>query len=87
MAWSSVGFAIGMAFLYALAFLFFLPKKFWPRLAVNGVLGLILLWAAEQYGGLWGLFLPMNLPTCLAAGFFGIPGVITMLVLKGILAG
>jgi len=84
MVWSSVGFGLGMAMVYALAFLFFLPKKFWLRLAMNGALGLALLWVAEQYGSFWDAYLPMNLPTGLAAGLFGIPGVITMLAIRGI---
>lgn len=79
---------IGIYFLLALVGLFLVVKLFsWPlkillKLLVNGVLGVILLLIVNFVGGNFGLTIGINAVTALIAGFFGIPGVIFLIIFK-----
>lgn len=50
------------------------------KLLWNGVVGMILLWLFNLVGGIVGLHLEIGAVSALAAGFFGIPGVILLLL-------
>ncbi|MCH3950477.1 MAG: pro-sigmaK processing inhibitor BofA family protein [Acidaminococcus sp.] len=50
------------------------------KLLWNGIVGMILLWLFNMVGSLAGLHLEINAVTALVAGFFGVPGVIFMLL-------
>ncbi len=50
------------------------------KLLWNGIVGVVLLWLFNVVGSLAGLHLEINAITALVAGFFGIPGVILMLL-------
>lgn len=75
-------------FLIAIVGLFLLVKLFaWPikvliKLIINGVLGAILLFILNVVGGNFGLTIGINAITALIAGFFGVPGVIFLIIFK-----
>lgn len=50
------------------------------KLLWNGVVGMILLWLFNLVGGIVGLHLEIGAVFALVAGFFGIPGVILLLL-------
>ncbi len=75
-------------FMLALIFLFLLVKVFtWPikilfKLLINAVLGVVLLLIVNFIGGYFNFFLGINWITALIAGFFGVPGVIFLIIFK-----
>lgn len=50
------------------------------KLLWNGVVGVVLLWLFNMVGSIANLHLEINAVTALVAGFFGIPGVVLMLL-------
>ena len=76
-----VYFLIAMVALVIVVKLFSWPIKMLGKLLLNGLMGAILLWLAN----LFGLQIGINAATALIAGFFGVPGVIFLVVLKFIL--
>lgn len=77
-----------MFFILAIVLLFIIVKLFsWPlkvlwKLIVNGVLGAILLIVVNLIGAYFNFSIGINAITALIAGFFGIPGVIFLVVFK-----
>lgn len=73
-------------FLIAAAALFLVVKIFaWPirmlgKLIINGVLGVILLLIFNFAGQYFGLYIQVTWITALIAGFFGIPGIIFLII-------
>jgi len=69
---------VGMALLY-------LTIKFlkWPlKILLNGIIGIVLLYAANYLGTYLGFNIGINAVTALIAGFLGVPGVIFLIVFK-----
>jgi len=62
------------------------PVRLAAKLALNALVGFVLLWLVNTFGGLIGFFLPINLITIIIAGFLGIPGVLLLAVVKYFLA-
>ena len=58
------------------------PIKMLGKLIINGILGVLLLVVVNFIGGPFGINIGVNIITALIAGFFGIPGVIVMVVFK-----
>ena len=52
------------------------------KLIVNGILGAVLLLIFNFFGQAFGLYIGINATTALIAGFFGIPGVIFLVIFK-----
>ena len=50
------------------------------RLLWNGLCGVVLLWLFNMLGGIFGVSVPVNFISALVAGFFGVPGVIFLLI-------
>ncbi|MBU5592214.1 pro-sigmaK processing inhibitor BofA family protein [Clostridium sp. MSJ-4] len=79
------------AFIIALILLFIVVKLFaWPlkilfKLVINGVLGAVLLFLVNFIGGSFGINVGINGVTALIAGFFGVPGVIFLVIFKNLL--
>lgn len=73
-------------FLAAILGLVIIVKIFaWPlavltKLIINGVVGAILLVLVNAVGGLFNLQIGINAVTALIAGFFGVPGVIFLII-------
>lgn len=75
-------------FLIAIVGLFLIVKVFsWPlkiliKLIINAVLGAILLFLVNVIGSYFGINIGINAVTALIAGFFGVPGVIFLIIFK-----
>ena len=52
------------------------------KLLWNGICGVVLLWLFNMLGGIIGVTIPIHFATALVAGFFGIPGVIFILLVQ-----
>lgn len=55
------------------------PIRFILKLLLNTVLGFVLLWLINFFGGTVGIELELNLVNALIVGFLGIPGVLLLL--------
>ena len=61
------------------------PLKLLGKLVINGLLGFILLFAINFLGQYVGIHIAVNVPSAIIAGFFGIPGVIFLIMFKMIM--
>ncbi|HBC96562.1 MAG TPA: transcriptional regulator [Clostridium sp.] len=75
-------FLIAIVGLYILVRVFSWPLKILFKLIVNAVLGVILLVIVNLIGRYFGFSIGINAITALIAGFFGIPGVIFLIIFK-----
>ena len=68
----------------ALVVLFFVINMFSLSLKLlwNGICGVILLWLFNLVGGIFGVTIPIYFISALVAGFFGVHGVIVMLLMQ-----
>ena len=80
-------YAAGIVLLLVIALLLVVPLKMVLRLVYNGLIGGLALWLLNLIGTPFGLALPITVWTALVAGFFGIPGVLLMLVYYYAVAG
>ncbi|KGM95196.1 sigma-K factor processing regulatory protein BOFA [Clostridium novyi A str. 4552] len=75
-------FMIGIILLYLIVKLLAWPIKILYKLIINGVLGAILLFVVNLIGSHIGITIGINAWSALIAGFFGIPGVIFLIIFK-----
>jgi len=61
------------------------PLKILIRLLMNAVLGVILLLLVNYFGAYFNISIGINAVTALVAGFFGVPGVIFLIIFKMIM--
>lgn len=61
------------------------PIKFLFKLLINTVLGFVLLWLINFFGGDYGILLQLNLLNAVIVGLLGIPGVLLLLALQFLL--
>ena len=52
------------------------------ELAINIVLGILVLWLLNKFGGGLGISIPINVITAIIVGVLGIPGVIILVLLN-----
>ncbi len=68
--------------LVVLKYVFNVSLKTLGELLLNIVIGLIVLWLVNKFGGAIGIpNIPINLLTALIVGVFGLPGVIVLILL------
>ena len=79
-------FALGLVLLYFSGWLLLAPLKFILKLIVSGVLGGVLLLLLNLVGGIFSVNIAINPLSAIIAGYFGVPGIVLLLVLKIILA-
>lgn len=75
-------YGIAIILLFIVVKIFAWPIKVFIRLCVNGFLGAVLLWIVNFFGATFGITVGINAITALIAGFFGIPGVIFLIIYK-----
>lgn len=75
-------FLLAIIGLYLLVKLFSWPIKILFKLIVNGILGALLLIIVNFLGSYFNFYIGINSITALIAGFFGIPGVIFLIMFK-----
>lgn len=78
-------FLIAIIGLFVVVRLLAWPLKILIKLIINAVLGTLLLFLVNLVGAHFGFVIGINFITALIAGFFGIPGVIFLLIFKFIL--
>ncbi|MDD3224315.1 MAG: pro-sigmaK processing inhibitor BofA family protein [Clostridium sp.] len=78
-------FLISIIALFLIVKLLRWPLKILFKLIINGVLGTILLFLVNLIGIHFGYIIGINFVTALIAGFFGIPGVIFLLIFRFVL--
>jgi inhibitor of the pro-sigma K processing machinery len=79
-------FALGLVLLYFTGWLLLAPLKFIMKLLVNGLLGGLMLLVIILIGGFFSVTIAINPLSAVIAGYFGLPGIILLLLLKLILA-
>ncbi len=79
-------FALGLVLLYFTGWLLLAPLKFIMKLLVNGLLGGLLLLVINLIGGFFSVTIAINPLSAVIAGYFGLPGIILLLLFKLILA-
>lgn len=78
-------FIIAILALVVLVKIFAWPLAILTKLIINGVLGAVLLFLINMIGSLFSFSIGINAVTALIAGFFGVPGVIFLIVFKVLL--
>jgi inhibitor of the pro-sigma K processing machinery len=58
------------------------PLKVLIRLLLNAVLGVVLLLVTNYFGAYFNIAIGINAVTVIVAGFFGVPGVIFLIIFK-----
>jgi len=79
-----VAFLFGVLALYILVRLLYFPARYLLNIMGNIVIGGVLLALFNLLGGVWGLFIGVNVFTAAVVGFLGLPGIIMLLVLQSI---
>jgi len=77
--------AAALLLLYPAIKLLLTPIRLAAKLLIHGVMGFLLLWLINTFGGPLGFFLPINIVTIIVAGFLGIPGIILLAFIKFLL--
>jgi inhibitor of the pro-sigma K processing machinery len=78
-------FALGLILLYFTGWLLLAPLKIILKLILNGILGGLILLLINLVGGIFSVTIAINPLSALIAGYFGLPGVILLFLLKIIL--
>ncbi|MDO4545929.1 MAG: pro-sigmaK processing inhibitor BofA family protein [Bacillota bacterium] len=73
-------YAAGLMAIYFLGRLLIVPIKTILKLLVNSLIGGVLLFLCNLFGGGLGIFLPLNMITAAIVGLLGIPGTVGILV-------
>lgn len=75
-------FALGLVLLYITGWLLLAPFHFLLKLALNSVIGAIVLVLLNLIGTSFSFVVPINAVSALVVGAFGLPGLLLLLVLK-----
>jgi len=78
-------FGLGIALLYVTGYLLLLPFKVVLKLLGNALLGAAALAICNVFGAFIGLYIPLNPITAIIAGYLGVPGVLLLILVMGIL--
>ncbi len=77
-----IGYAIGIAAIVILGRVLTFPLKKIGKLILNGIAGAIMLIIVNSIGAGAGITVGVNVFSALIAGFFGVPGVIFLIILN-----
>jgi inhibitor of the pro-sigma K processing machinery len=75
-------FLIAILGLYILVKMFAWPLKVLLKLVANAMLGVLLLIVVNFIGHYFNFYIGINAVTAIIAGFFGVPGVIFLIIFK-----
>ena len=78
-------FALGLVLLYFTGWLLLAPLKIILKLILSGLLGGLLLLMINLIGGIFSVTIAINPLSAIIAGYFGLPGIILLFLLKLIL--
>lgn len=77
-----VGFGAGLLILYIILRVLSAPVKWILRLILNVFTGVLGLLAVNLVGGFFGFEIAINIVTAFIVGFFGVPGIFLLVLLK-----
>ena len=58
------------------------PIKWFFKMLLNAALGFVVLFILNFFGEFIGISVPINLISCLITGFFGVPGVLFLVLFQ-----
>lgn len=70
-----LAYGLGLVILYMLGKLLLVPGRWLWRLALNSLVGALLMWIINLFSGLTGFAVAVNPLTLMLAGLLGVPGV------------
>ena len=76
---------VPLVLLMLLLKLLVLPIRWFWKVFVNSACGFLCLWLLNSISGFTGLAFPINSVTVLIAGFLGLPGILLLAILQGVL--
>jgi len=76
----AVFLAIGA--IYIIGMLLVVPIRIIIKFIINGIIGAVILFFLNVFGGFIGINIAINPITALVAGFLGVPGVLLLLFLQ-----
>lgn len=77
-----IGYGIAILAILIIGKMLSFPIKLIFKLAVNGIVGAIMLFILNFIGSSFGITVGVNVISALIAGFFGIPGVVFLTVVN-----
>lgn len=77
-----LAYLFGIILLYIAAKVLFIPIKFLFKFLANAVIGGVILWLINIFGGGIGIHVGINLITALVVALLGVPGVALLVVLQ-----
>ncbi len=80
-----ISFAAGLLVLFLLLNVLSAPLKIIFKLVLNVIIGTVCLLIFNFIGEFFGFTIAINVVTAFVVGFFGLPGVILLIILKVIL--
>ena len=80
-----VSIFIPLALLAVLLRILVLPVRWFWKIFVNSACGFVCLWLLNSITAFTGILFPVNSATVLIAGFLGLPGIILLAILQGVL--
>ena len=75
-----LAYAAGLFLIYILGRFLIIPLKWAGRLLLSSLIGGVVIIAVNLVGGLWGIFVPLNLLTAAIVGILGLPGAVCLLL-------
>ena len=75
---SYLGFIVALIVVLLIGKLIFKSAKVIVGFLINALVGFVILWVLNHFG----VGIPINFLTSVITGFFGIPGIIILLILK-----
>lgn len=78
----AVYFMVGIVLLFLVVKILSWPIKILWKLVINAILGALLLAVVNFIGKYIGFNIGINIWTALIAGFFGVPGIIFLIIFK-----
>ena len=80
-----VSIFIPLALLAVLLRILVLPVRWFWKIFVNSACGFVCLWLLNSIAAFTGILFPVKSVTVLIAGFLGLPGIILLAILQGVL--
>ena len=80
-----LGFLIAIIVLFVILKILALPLKIIIKLMLNALIGGVVLFLLNMIGARFGLIIDINWISTLLVGFFGVPGVILVLIFQFLL--
>ncbi|MFY9214774.1 MAG: pro-sigmaK processing inhibitor BofA family protein [Tissierellaceae bacterium] len=80
-----MAYIIGLVILYIVGMILVIPIRILTKLLINGLIGGLVLFLFNLFGGLVGLSIVINPLNAIIVGILGVPGVVLLLILQALL--